>query len=77
MISFARYPLMRSAPAFQVATRPVRVEHEDGVLLTALDEKTKALFAFAERFLGLAPLGEVPRNLGVTQQSCRQDRAGR
>ena len=29
------------------------VEHEDGVVLDALDEKAKALLALAERFLGL------------------------
>ena len=61
MISSARYPLIRSAPAFQVVTIPFRVEHEDRVVLDALDEAAEGVLAFARpRFLrrALADLAE-------------------
>ena len=40
---------MRSAPAFQLAIRPLSVEHEDGVVVDALDQQAKALLACAKR----------------------------
>ena len=66
---------MRSAPSFQVATRPVGVEHEDRVVLHALDEQAEALFALAQRLFGGAPFGQVARDLREADQLRRLCRA--
>ena len=67
---------MRSAPVFQVA-RAVRVEHEDRVVADALDQQAEPLLALAQRFLVLAPLGQVARDLGEAAQLSVACRAAR
>ena len=51
MISSARYPLKRSAPAFHVSTMPLGIEHENRVVADALDQEPEALLALPQFFL--------------------------
>ena len=44
MISSDRYPLMRSAPLFQLVIKPSRIEHEDRVIFDAVDQTAKPVF---------------------------------
>ena len=46
----------------------VRIEHDDRVVLDHLDKHAEALFALAQPFLVLAPLGEVAGDLGEAEQ---------
>src|SRR5262249_38510734 len=42
---------------------PVRIQHEDGEVLHALDEQTEALFRSAHALFALLALGEIARHL--------------
>src|SRR5690349_20881526 len=48
-----------------------RIEHEDRVILYAVDEKTKTFFAFPQLLFRHPPLGELARDLGVADQMTR------
>src|SRR4051812_19242060 len=50
---------------------PVGVEHEDRVVLHALNEEAEPLLTCAQVPLGLAPLREVAGNLAVTDHGAR------
>src|SRR3954466_12002189 len=71
MISSARSPLLRGPPAAPLPTRPrvpppvppLRVEHEDGVVLDRLHHQAKAFLALAQHFLVAPPLAEIARDL--------------
>src|SRR6185312_8285230 len=47
---------------------PLRVEHVNGVIPNTFDEQAEILFANANRFFGLAPLGQIPRDLGESDE---------
>ena len=46
----------------------IRIEHEYRVIAHALDERAESRFARAHRFFGLAPLRQVARHLGETDE---------
>ncbi len=48
------------------------VEHEDGIVLHAIDEETEALLALAQRFLRLTTLRQVARDLAEADQLPRR-----
>ena len=52
MISSALYPLMRSAPRFQVVTSPFGSSMKIRVVGDALDDQTKALLGLAQLLVG-------------------------
>ena len=60
--------MIRSAPTFQVATRAIGIEHEDGVFGDAFDQEAKTLFAAAQVLFVGAPLRQVARDLGEPEQ---------
>ena len=60
--------MIRSAPLFHVATRPLAIEHEDGVVADAFYQQAKALFAAAQLLFMGSPPRQVARDLGEAQQ---------
>ena len=64
MISSALYPLMRSAPAFQVSDVALRVEQEDGVVGGPFDQQPK-LVGFVLRPLLVLEQFNEPTHLGL------------
>src|SRR4051794_6101141 len=58
-------PLRPKIPAHHP---PLGIEHEDRIVLNALDHQPEALFALPQRFLGLLALGEVPRDFQKSTQ---------
>ncbi len=50
-------------PAVPGGDPALRVEHEDGVVLDALDHQAEAIFTEAEFLLGLLAIGQVPGDL--------------
>jgi hypothetical protein len=52
-------------PACDVA---IRVEHEDGIVAHALDQRAETHFVVTQRLFVAAPLGEVARHLGITHE---------
>ena len=59
---------MRSAPAFQVATWPLGIELEDGVVDDRLDQAADSAARFPAALLRLLPLGDVARHLGEADE---------
>jgi hypothetical protein len=48
--------------------RPIRLEHEDGVVVHTLHQQAKSLLALPECRFGRSPRGEVSRDLGEADQ---------
>ncbi len=46
----------------------VRVQHEDGVVAHAFDQRAKAHLVVAQRLFVAAPLGEIARHLGIAHE---------
>ena len=55
----------------------VGVEHEDRVVLDALDQQAEALLALPQRLLVLAPLGQVAGDFREADAACPSGRAAR
>src|SRR3970040_63627 len=64
VVRVSLYPLRAFVPAHYFA---VRVEHEDGVVLDALNEQAEALLALPQSLLGSASFAQVPGYFGETR----------
>src|ERR1051326_6491988 len=48
--------------------RPIHVEHENTVIDDPVDQRAETLFAFTQRLVRSAALGQIARNLGKADE---------